>query len=149
MDQREYSDAAEFAADIRVIFANCYKYNPEGHDVVQMARKLEEVFETRFKSCPPDQDRFELSPVKHGSASAITSHGRMPQGLQRMPQSQVMNRSFQAKQQQKQLQQQPANATSHLAHENIKKDMLDEDSESELDRDKRLEDWNGRLLQVC
>ena len=39
----EYSDAIQFAADIRQIFLNCYKYNPEGHDVVQMARKLSEV----------------------------------------------------------------------------------------------------------
>ena len=39
----EYSDAVQFAADIRIIFSNCYKYNPEGHDVVQMARKLSDV----------------------------------------------------------------------------------------------------------
>jgi len=36
MDRREYSDAVQFAADIRIIFSNCYKYNPEGHDVVQI-----------------------------------------------------------------------------------------------------------------
>ena len=39
----DYSDAHHFAEDIRQIFNNCYKYNPEGHDVVQMARKLSEV----------------------------------------------------------------------------------------------------------
>ena len=32
---------AEFAADMRLIFTNCYKYNPPEHDVVAMARKLQ------------------------------------------------------------------------------------------------------------
>lgn len=31
----------DFAADIRLIFTNCYKYNPPEHDVVKMGRKLQ------------------------------------------------------------------------------------------------------------
>ena len=54
MDSRSYSDAEEFAADVRQIFNNCYVYNPETHDVVAMARKLQEVFENRFKNLPSD-----------------------------------------------------------------------------------------------
>nr|CAD7427964.1 unnamed protein product [Timema monikensis] len=45
MDTREYKSAGEFAADVRLIFTNCYKYNPPDHDVVAMARKLQDVFE--------------------------------------------------------------------------------------------------------
>ena len=41
MDCREYRDAQQFAADIRLMFSNCYKYNPPDHDVVGMARKLQ------------------------------------------------------------------------------------------------------------
>lgn len=41
MDNRQYRNAAEFAADVRLIFTNCYKYNPPDHDVVGMARKLQ------------------------------------------------------------------------------------------------------------
>ncbi len=41
MDHREYRDALQFAADIRLMFSNCYKYNPPDHDVVAMARKLQ------------------------------------------------------------------------------------------------------------
>lgn len=41
MDQGEYSDAKEFAADVRLMFSNCYKYNPPSHEVVYMARKLQ------------------------------------------------------------------------------------------------------------
>lgn len=54
MDGREYKSCAEFAADVRMIFTNCYKYNPPDHDVVQMARKLQDVFEMRFAKIPDD-----------------------------------------------------------------------------------------------
>lgn len=47
MDNREYRTTNEFAADVRLIFTNCYKYNPPDHDVVAMARKLQDVFEMR------------------------------------------------------------------------------------------------------
>ncbi|KAB0394050.1 hypothetical protein E2I00_001754 [Balaenoptera physalus] len=42
MDSREYPDAQGFAADIRLMFSNCYKYNPPDHEVVAMARKLQD-----------------------------------------------------------------------------------------------------------
>lgn len=41
MDEREYQDAQSFAADVRLMFSNCYKYNPPDHEVVAMARKLQ------------------------------------------------------------------------------------------------------------
>ncbi|MEQ2195257.1 hypothetical protein XENOCAPTIV_009749 [Xenoophorus captivus] len=41
MDSREYRDAQLFSADVRLMFSNCYKYNPPDHDVVAMARKLQ------------------------------------------------------------------------------------------------------------
>lgn len=47
MDNREYGSAQEFAQDVRLIFSNCYKYNPSDHDVVAMARKLQDVFEVK------------------------------------------------------------------------------------------------------
>ena len=71
----------------------------------------------------------------------------MPQGLQRMPQSQVMNRSFQPKQQQ-----QHSVNVSQLSQESLKQELkqeaVDEVSESEMDRETRLENWNRRLIQV-
>lgn len=45
MDGAEYQDAQGFAADIRLIFSNCYKYNPPHLDVVTQARKLQVHFE--------------------------------------------------------------------------------------------------------
>ena len=41
MDNREYKDANGFAADVRLMFTNCYKYNPPEHDVVKMCMKLQ------------------------------------------------------------------------------------------------------------
>ncbi|XP_061460306.1 bromodomain-containing protein 3 isoform X3 [Rhineura floridana] len=54
MDSREYQDAQSFAADIRLMFSNCYKYNPPDHEVVAMARKLQDVFEMRFAKMPDE-----------------------------------------------------------------------------------------------
>lgn len=54
MDNREYKTAAEFAADVRLIFTNCYKYNPSDHDVVTMGRKLQDVFEMRYANIPDE-----------------------------------------------------------------------------------------------
>ncbi|KAM9832383.1 bromodomain testis-specific protein [Neosynchiropus ocellatus] len=54
MDQRKYMSAKEFAADVRLMFSNCYKYNPPSHEVVYMARKLQEVFEARFTKIPQE-----------------------------------------------------------------------------------------------
>lgn len=54
MDDREYKTAAEFEADVRLIFSNCYKYNPPDHDVVIMARKLQDVFEMRLANIPDE-----------------------------------------------------------------------------------------------
>lgn len=54
MDGREYKSAAEFAADVRLIFTNCYKYNPSDHDVVAMGRKLQDVFEMRYANIPDE-----------------------------------------------------------------------------------------------
>ncbi|XP_074029140.1 bromodomain-containing protein 3 isoform X4 [Leptinotarsa decemlineata] len=54
MDNREYRTPQDFAADVRLIFTNCYKYNPSDHDVVAMARKLQDVFEVKFAKIPDE-----------------------------------------------------------------------------------------------
>ena len=41
LDQRQYANVWEFAADVRLMFTNCYRYNPPDHDVVGMAKKLQ------------------------------------------------------------------------------------------------------------
>lgn len=41
LDCREYTSPSEFASDVRLMFTNCYKYNPPEHDVVKMGRKMQ------------------------------------------------------------------------------------------------------------
>ncbi|XP_055338654.1 bromodomain-containing protein 3-like [Paramacrobiotus metropolitanus] len=53
-----YKAPADFCDDIRLIFFNCYRYNPEGHEVVNMAWQLQEVFELKWGKVP-----FPLPPT--------------------------------------------------------------------------------------
>ncbi|XP_028851684.1 bromodomain-containing protein 3b isoform X7 [Denticeps clupeoides] len=66
MDSREYQDAQSFAADVRLMFSNCYKYNPPDHEVVAMARKLQDVFEMRFAKMPDE-------PAEPNSPNALST----------------------------------------------------------------------------
>jgi len=72
MDNREYKNGAEFANDVRTIFTNCYKYNPPDHDVVAMARKLQDVFEMRYAKVPEDEP-FEIHVGTDSSESGSES----------------------------------------------------------------------------
>ncbi|XP_070615019.1 bromodomain-containing protein 3 isoform X3 [Erythrolamprus reginae] len=77
MDSREYQDAQGFAADIRLMFSNCYKYNPPDHEVVAMARKLQDVFEMRFAKMPDepaDPPPAPLPTAPEVSKSTESSH---------------------------------------------------------------------------
>lgn len=72
MDNREYKTAQEFANDVRLIFTNCYKYNPPDHDVVTMARKLQDVFEVRYAKVP-DEPSGGMVTMKGSSSSGSSS----------------------------------------------------------------------------
>ncbi|NXG69575.1 BRDT protein, partial [Baryphthengus martii] len=54
MDNFEYSNIQEFATDVRLMFMSCYKQNPSDHEIVAMARKLQDVFEMRFAKIPQE-----------------------------------------------------------------------------------------------
>uniref|UniRef100_A0A671V8E9 Bromodomain containing 3 n=1 Tax=Sparus aurata TaxID=8175 RepID=A0A671V8E9_SPAAU len=69
MDRGEYQDAQGFAADVRLIFSNCYKYNPPHHDVNALARKLQSVFEQRFAQMPEETVEL-ISPMSGASAKS-------------------------------------------------------------------------------
>lgn len=73
LENRQYRDSQEFAADVRLMFSNCYKYNPPDHEVVAMARKLQDVFEMRFAKMPDEPDNKPLV-----SAPATSLHHPAP-----------------------------------------------------------------------
>ncbi|XP_007564370.1 bromodomain-containing protein 2a isoform X1 [Poecilia formosa] len=70
MDSREYRDSQQFSADVRLMFSNCYKYNPPDHDVVAMARKLQDVFEFCFAKMP---DEPPAPPTSSSSSTSCSS----------------------------------------------------------------------------
>jgi hypothetical protein len=45
----EYSNENEFENDIRLMFTNCYAYNPPEHAVHQLGKKFEHVFESYWR----------------------------------------------------------------------------------------------------
>jgi len=55
MEARDYSSHLDFASDVRMIFTNCYKYNPPESEIVGMARKLQDVFEMKYAKIPDDE----------------------------------------------------------------------------------------------
>ncbi|XP_006816883.1 bromodomain-containing protein 3-like, partial [Saccoglossus kowalevskii] len=84
LETRDYTNANDIAADVRAIFTNCYKYNPPDHDVVAMARKLQDVFEMKFAKMPdeptpppseqdPSGDAGQPSSSSASSSSSDTS----------------------------------------------------------------------------
>ncbi|XP_004068304.1 bromodomain-containing protein 3 [Oryzias latipes] len=75
MDHQEYTNATEFAADVRLMFSNCYRYNPPSHGVVYMARKLQEVFEARYMKMSQEPEGCPVSrqPGDTGKADRVGS----------------------------------------------------------------------------
>ncbi|KAK1339800.1 hypothetical protein QTO34_018357 [Cnephaeus nilssonii] len=74
MDNQEYKDAYEFAADVRLMFMNCYRYNPPDHEVVTMARMLQDVFEMHFAKIPDEP--VESKPVYNIKTDTTKPLGR-------------------------------------------------------------------------
>ncbi|XP_013880121.1 bromodomain-containing protein 4 isoform X2 [Austrofundulus limnaeus] len=72
LENKQYQDPQEFAADVRLMFSNCYKYNPPDHEVVGMARKLQDVFEMRFAKMPDEPESKPMvsapAPILHHPA---------------------------------------------------------------------------------
>ncbi|CAM5161976.1 unnamed protein product [Natator depressus] len=81
MDNYEYKDTQAFAADIRLMFMNCYKYNSPDHEVVAMARKLQDIFEMQFAkipdepvaSIPPSQPKTQIASAFSSESSSDDS----------------------------------------------------------------------------
>lgn len=48
----QYENGDEFERDVRLIFKNCYLFNPEGNDVHAMGKKLEQIFNKKWANKP-------------------------------------------------------------------------------------------------
>lgn len=69
MERREYRTPDEFANDVRLVFTNCYKYNPADHEVVKMARRLQDVFEAKMARMPDEPEPTAVSDQMSPDAS--------------------------------------------------------------------------------
>ncbi|OQV21376.1 Tubulin-specific chaperone E [Hypsibius exemplaris] len=52
LDGGVYASVADFAKDIRQMFANCYLYNNPAHNVVALGKKLQAIFERHMHNMP-------------------------------------------------------------------------------------------------
>ncbi|PWN25499.1 Bromodomain-containing protein [Jaminaea rosea] len=50
--KRDYEDKDEFVADMRLLFQNCYTFNPPEEDVHKMGQKLEGIFNEKMRKLP-------------------------------------------------------------------------------------------------
>ena len=58
----EYSTAQDFINDTRLIFTNCYLYNPPNSDVVVMAQNLEKAFDAQVSRMPNEEQPVMETP---------------------------------------------------------------------------------------
>ena len=70
LENREYKSPEEFVRDVRLMFTNCYKYNPSDHEIVSMGRKLQNVFEMRLAKMPEEMANDSSS---EGGGNATSS----------------------------------------------------------------------------
>lgn len=69
-NSNQYETADDFEADVRLVFKNCYKFNPEGSPVNMMGHRLEALFDKKWAdrpvpapSPPPESESEEDSDV--------------------------------------------------------------------------------------
>ncbi|AMD19934.1 HCL217Cp [Eremothecium sinecaudum] len=82
----EYADYEQFERDVRLVFKNCYSFNPDGTLVNMMGHRLEDVFNSKWADRPilpededdeeEDESEFEsdgLYPEEEIDESSITN----------------------------------------------------------------------------
>lgn len=65
LDTGMYARSDQFEADVRLVFGNCYTYNPAESDVCRMAHELEAIFDLKMSQKP--------APKSHSNTSAASS----------------------------------------------------------------------------
>ena len=73
MDNREYNNGVVFANDVRLVFSNCYKYNPPDNEVVQLAHKLQDIFEVRWAKIPQPASFIGINSPKFPQVSCSST----------------------------------------------------------------------------
>ncbi|KAL6990501.1 hypothetical protein U1Q18_043554, partial [Sarracenia purpurea var. burkii] len=78
LDTNSYSSAEEFAGDVRLTFSNAKVYNPPPNKIYEMAEKLNNIFNTRWKCFEakwnPEHTNVEKGLISRGRAKTNTSN---------------------------------------------------------------------------
>ena len=75
LDSKMYASMDQFEEDVRLMFSNCYTYNPPESDVHKMGRQLEAIFDSKWaakpqpKAAKPAVDRRSSGSVASSSAA--------------------------------------------------------------------------------
>jgi len=125
MEGREYATPQEFATDVRLIFTNCYKYNPPDHDVVKMARKLQDVFEYKYAQMPDEPDPPVEPPAPVATSTTTTTN--------------VTTKSTKSTK---------SVTKSESEEESEEEDSSDESEDSEAERKRKLTELEAQLISV-
>lgn len=79
LENREYATPDEFAADVRLVFSNCYLYNGPQSDFTTMCKKVEQMFENKYAKLP-DEPAINHFPLPENPSS-----GPVPMSSTRKP----------------------------------------------------------------
>ncbi|KAF7496188.1 Bromodomain-containing protein 2 [Sarcoptes scabiei] len=67
-----YLTIDDFAKDVRLIVSNCRRYNPPKSPIIEQARLLEEMFESRYSQWPGDYFSQKLEIKERKKAKKLT-----------------------------------------------------------------------------
>jgi len=82
-----YATPEEFRSDIKVMFSNCYDYNPSWALVWQSGKELEKVFDEKWKELPLTAPAATPPKKQRSSGGSVTSQ-RQPNKNSRKSESQ-------------------------------------------------------------
>ena len=70
LENGQYESADEFEKDVRLMFRNCYAYNPPGSDVSNMGKQLEAIFDRKWKEKPEPMPRDPSPETRDDTSSS-------------------------------------------------------------------------------
>lgn len=92
IDTGAYSRVDQFESDVRLVFSNCYTYNPPESDVCKMARELENIFNQKMAQKPAP--KAHTSSASSSTSSMAHHHAAVPTAVASGTMSQSASTAF-------------------------------------------------------
>ncbi|OMH79903.1 Bromodomain-containing protein, partial [Zancudomyces culisetae] len=78
-----YNSSDEFEADVRLMFNNCYKFNPPNHPVHLAGKRFEEIFDKKWAELPTaEQIQQQAKPSRRRESSTTSVDSSLIQSLE-------------------------------------------------------------------